>query len=79
VTKTDENIKDFYVNTEQSQTLQQPTKLPVIQGKKKKQMVEVNKVKFNKYFGDRYNPYNYEIHKEKINTCSIKDSFRYKK
>ena len=41
--------------------------------------LEVNKIKFNKFIGDKYNPFNYEVNKEKINTCSIKDSFRYKK
>ena len=51
--------------------------LPKLKVKKKIEAVVDNKV--NKFFGEKYNPFNYEVNKEKINTCSLKDSFKYKR
>ncbi len=71
-----EHFKELYIKYS---TKGEGWNLPAIPAKEKHQIIEVNKVNFNKFFGDKYNPYNYEVHKEKINTCSLKDSFKNKK
>jgi hypothetical protein len=71
-----EHFKELYIK---NGIKEEGWSLPAITRKDKHQIIEVNKVKYNKFFGDKYNPYNYEVHKEKINTCSLKDSFKNKK
>lgn len=73
-------LKDLYLsselssrNTENSQSPKEKVKLPKI-----RKFQTSNKVNANKFFGEKYNPFNYEIQKEKKNTCSLRESFKQK-